>query len=214
MGQVGYRAWLFTIALLVFVSGCFEPETRQLSAPEGVLRIGLTNPIYHVKLHSQGDVNFWQVQSLMYESLLRRDPKTGELEPRLAESYRWSADKKSLEFVLRDGLKWSDGQPLSAWDVEFTIRSHGDENFKSMYFGVYDARIKGIRVKDDRKFSIDFQTRSPSNLKAVALNLLIYPRFHFEGSAKAPAKFPPTSGAFMFESFEPGKKLVLLKRFE
>src|SRR4029079_5143670 len=41
-------------------------------------------------------------------------------EYRLAESFELADDLKSITFVLRDGLKWSDGQPLTADDVIFT----------------------------------------------------------------------------------------------
>ena len=35
--------------------------------------------------------------------------------------YQWSADKKSIVFTIRDGVKWSDGQPFTADDVAFTF---------------------------------------------------------------------------------------------
>ncbi len=41
--------------------------------------------------------------------------------PWLATSYSWSKDLKTLTFTIRDGVKWSDGQPLTAADVAFTL---------------------------------------------------------------------------------------------
>ncbi|WP_245505404.1 MULTISPECIES: ABC transporter substrate-binding protein [unclassified Rhizobium] len=40
---------------------------------------------------------------------------------RLARSYRFSDDLKSITYVLRDGVKWSDGQPLTSADVKYTL---------------------------------------------------------------------------------------------
>ncbi|MBZ9793560.1 ABC transporter substrate-binding protein [Rhizobium sp. 3T7] len=40
---------------------------------------------------------------------------------RLATSYRFSDDLKSITYVLRDGVKWSDGQPLTSADVKYTL---------------------------------------------------------------------------------------------
>lgn len=40
---------------------------------------------------------------------------------RLATSYKFSEDLKSITYVLRDGLKWSDGQPLTSADVRYTL---------------------------------------------------------------------------------------------
>jgi peptide/nickel transport system substrate-binding protein len=41
--------------------------------------------------------------------------------PMLATYYRWSADLKTLTFTIRQGVRWSDGQPLTADDVLFSI---------------------------------------------------------------------------------------------
>lgn len=55
-----------------------------------------------------------------YEGLITENPETAEVEPALAESWEISEDKKRITFTLRDGLKWSDGQPLTADDVVFS----------------------------------------------------------------------------------------------
>ncbi len=60
------------------------------------------------------------VFGLIYEGLLSENGK-GELEPALAESMpEISEDKKRIVFTLREGLKWSDGEPLTVDDVVFT----------------------------------------------------------------------------------------------
>ena len=40
--------------------------------------------------------------------------------PWLATSYTWGAGGKSITFAIRQGVKWSDGQPITAADVVFT----------------------------------------------------------------------------------------------
>lgn len=40
---------------------------------------------------------------------------------RLATSYKFSDDLKSITYVLRDGVKWSDGEPLTSADVKYTL---------------------------------------------------------------------------------------------
>jgi peptide/nickel transport system substrate-binding protein len=44
----------------------------------------------------------------------------GKIEPELAESWEFSDDNQRVVFTLREGLKWSDGEPLTADDVVFT----------------------------------------------------------------------------------------------
>jgi peptide/nickel transport system substrate-binding protein len=60
------------------------------------------------------------VFGLIYEGLTGENGQTGEIEPALAESWEFAPDKKRIVFTMREGLKWSDGQPLTADDVIFT----------------------------------------------------------------------------------------------
>jgi peptide/nickel transport system substrate-binding protein len=57
---------------------------------------------------------------IQFESLVDYDPWTGKPIPRLAKSFAVSKDGLTVTFVLRKGLKWSDGFPLNADDVVFT----------------------------------------------------------------------------------------------
>jgi peptide/nickel transport system substrate-binding protein len=47
--------------------------------------------------------------------------KNGATSPMLASSFTWSPNKDSIVFTIRDGVKWSDGKPLTAEDVAFTF---------------------------------------------------------------------------------------------
>lgn len=61
--------------------------------------------------------------SLIYNGLLAENfAHDGKLEPALAESWTISEDKTRIIFTLRNGLKWSDGKPLTADDVVFTFQ--------------------------------------------------------------------------------------------
>jgi peptide/nickel transport system substrate-binding protein len=53
-------------------------------------------------------------------ALLRLDEKTLEYIPNMAESYTISEDGLTFTFKLRQGLKWSDGQPLTAQDYKWS----------------------------------------------------------------------------------------------
>ncbi len=63
---------------------------------------------------------FPNIFSLTYEGLTNQNPITGEIEPNLAESWQTTDDELGFIFTLRDGLKWSDGEPLTVDDVIFT----------------------------------------------------------------------------------------------
>jgi len=63
------------------------------------------------------------VTSRVYASLLSVDPKTGEPRPNLADKFDFSSDGKTLTFELRDGLKFSDGSPLTGDDFKFSVEA-------------------------------------------------------------------------------------------
>jgi peptide/nickel transport system substrate-binding protein len=56
----------------------------------------------------------------LYETLFLYDPLTDEFEPWLAESGDW-VDDVTYEVTLREGLTWSDGKPITAEDVVYTV---------------------------------------------------------------------------------------------
>lgn len=61
------------------------------------------------------------VQQSIYESLLIFNPAKGDTVPWLATEWKAADDGKSITFTLRDGVKWSDGQPFVAEDVAYTF---------------------------------------------------------------------------------------------
>jgi peptide/nickel transport system substrate-binding protein len=57
---------------------------------------------------------------LVYETPFIYDPLTNEYIPWLAESGQWTGDT-TYEMKIREGITWSDGEPLTAADVKFTF---------------------------------------------------------------------------------------------
>jgi peptide/nickel transport system substrate-binding protein len=86
-----------------------EP-TEEIGQYGGTVRIIHTNP-----------QNFEDGVNIMgKESILTFDPKDGAtILPNLAKSWIFSKDGKTLILELRKGIKWSDGQPFTADDIEF-----------------------------------------------------------------------------------------------
>ncbi|MDZ8241234.1 MAG: ABC transporter substrate-binding protein [Nostoc sp. ChiQUE01a] len=62
----------------------------------------------------------YSVFGFIYDSLINENPITTKLEPGLAESWEVSEDAQRVVITLREGLKWSDGKPMTADDVVFT----------------------------------------------------------------------------------------------
>ncbi len=61
--------------------------------------------------------------NLMFRSLFTTDSHLNEVNPDLAESYEVSDDGLTYTINLKDGLKWSDGESLTADDVIFSVET-------------------------------------------------------------------------------------------
>lgn len=62
-------------------------------------------------------------KTLMFRSVLVATPDLNDVKPDLAESYTVSDDKLTYSFVMREGLKWHDGEPLTADDVKWSVEA-------------------------------------------------------------------------------------------
>lgn len=85
----------------------------------------------------------------MYEPLVVFNRlKSNEPIFRLAESFELADDLKSITFTLRDGLKWSDGEALTADDVIFTYDYI--KKFPALDFISVSAQLASVEKVDDR----------------------------------------------------------------
>ncbi|MEM3846536.1 MAG: ABC transporter substrate-binding protein, partial [Candidatus Parvarchaeota archaeon] len=58
---------------------------------------------------------------VMYGTLFLVQPYTGAMTPFFGTNYAWSDNNLKLTITIRQGIKWSDGQPFTAQDVAFTF---------------------------------------------------------------------------------------------
>ncbi|NGO00259.1 ABC transporter substrate-binding protein [Grimontia sp. S25] len=87
---------------------------------------------------------------IMFEPLMVFNNMTGETDFRLAESADYSDDLKTITVKMREGLKWSDGSPLSAEDVAFSfVLAKDNPAFDSK--GIWSGgNLQSVEATDDR----------------------------------------------------------------
>lgn len=79
-------------------------------------------------------------QGMIYDKLFEVDDVTGEYTSRVLESYEWT-DDKTLVMTLKDGITFSDGNPMTMEDVLFSIHNYidqGESTDKYQYFQYID----------------------------------------------------------------------------
>lgn len=116
-----WRHWL-TVMLVVLSAIAFSScrladyKTQAAQIPRLVVSTLSDPKTFNYALSSESP----NVFSYIYEGLITENGLTGAIEPALAESWLISEDKQRIVFTLREGLKWSDGEPLTVDDVVFT----------------------------------------------------------------------------------------------
>ena len=160
----------------------------------------------------------------LFLPLCRFDFAKQEVKPGLAESWTVETDQKTWTFKLRKGLRWSDGEPLTADDVAFTFQAMYDTNSVNPLADSQKVKGKPFTVTELDDLTVQIVTPeiySPF-LESCAANVPIIPK-HKLAKALAERKFdsaygintPTTdlvgSGPFKLKVYKPGE-LALLER--
>lgn len=114
-----------------------------------------------------------------HDTLLDRDPETGELCGMLAESWQLDPDGLGCTFTLREGVRFSDGAPLTMDDVVFGYRLHEAGHLPEGFVGAAYARTSGIEVLDERRLHMDFEDRHFAVLASVGESWIVGQRRFF-----------------------------------
>src|SRR5689334_20664408 len=86
--------------------------------------------------HLQWDTDSYSVYRNIFDNLLTRD-KNGEIVPMIATAWKY-VDDKTIDFDIREGVKFHDGTPLTADDVVFSIKRIIDPKFRSPQLSQFD----------------------------------------------------------------------------
>lgn len=121
----------------------------------------------------------------IWDTLLYRSSKSGEIEPHLAESFRY-LDDTTIEFRLRQGVHFHDGSALTADDVVATV-NYINSNTTALPLKF----LAGAEKVDDYTVRVHTIGIFPPVLEFVASMLPIYPANYYaevgpEGMSRAP----------------------------
>jgi peptide/nickel transport system substrate-binding protein len=124
-------------------------------------------------------------EPLYYVNSLKNNAET----PMLAQSYQWSADKKSLSLTIRDGVKWNDGRPMTADDVAFTFNLL-KKNPGLDIDALWSSALKSVTASGN-KVDVEFNAPASTYFYYVAAHTPIVPEHIWStgDAAKDPVKF-------------------------
>jgi peptide/nickel transport system substrate-binding protein len=210
---------------LVFVLSCLaapaealeelrQPKDRvfgdwlvtQLSAEPSTL-----NPITATDAYASA------VDGYIYETLLRRDPKSLEFVPSLAESWEISADHLMYTFHLKKNIKWSDGHPFTAKDIVFSFNRIMDPKVDAAHLRNYYQDIERLEMLDD--YTVRYRYKMPY-FRALTIcgEISVVPAHLFkegENFNQHPiGRMPVGTGPYKLLRWDTGKEIVLVRNEE
>jgi peptide/nickel transport system substrate-binding protein len=160
------------------------------------------------------------IAHLLHARLVRVDRVTGDLQPWVAERWTESADDRSFTLTLRDGVKWSDGQPFTAADVVFSFSAVYDPRLASSLRSSMLVQGKPLEISapDARTVVVTFPAPFGPGLRILD-NLVIFPRHKLQaalrsgsmGDAWGPSADPADIvglGPFRLVSYTPAERIV------
>jgi peptide/nickel transport system substrate-binding protein len=163
-----------------------------------------------------------EVLSLLLQArLVRINRSTFELEPWLAERWESSADGRTHTIHLRPGLTWSDGMPLTAEDVLFSLRAVYDPKVESVLADSLSAGGQPLRAAAPDPQTVVFTYPAPSGQGVRLLDgLPILPKHTLEAALAAGTfasayntSTPPAevvgAGPFVLREYQPGQRVVM-----
>jgi peptide/nickel transport system substrate-binding protein len=142
---------LLVLMLLVAV-----PSGPAAAAPEGTLTWGL-----HVTLaarwldpsDTEAFINPFMVLYAIHDALVKPMP-AGDNTPSLAESWSASKDGLTYEFILRKGVKFHNGDPVTAEDVKFSF-----DRYRGAAAKLLKDRVREVQIVDPGR--VRFHLKEP-----------------------------------------------------
>ena len=181
------------------------------AAPEGTMTWGV-----HITLASrwldpaetEGIITPFMVLYGLHDALVKPMP-AGQQTPSLAESWTQSKDGLTYEFVIRKGVKFHNGEPVTATDVKFSF-----ERYRGAGAKLLKERVREIQLVDAGRVRFVLKEPWPDFMTFYGTSATgsgwIVPKAYVEkvgddGYKKAPIG----AGPYRFVSFNPGVELVM-----
>ncbi|GMA38400.1 ABC transporter substrate-binding protein [Mobilicoccus caccae] len=157
------------------LAGC---GTSAAPARGEVFRIGTTSGIDSMNPFVGINEEGYSAWMHMYPSLLQYDTSKPDLpyRPSLAESWKLADDGLSLRFTIREGARWSDGEPLDATDAAWSLNVFREFHETAAAGWSVGSTIESVTAPDARTLVLRFTERSALSLYDVATTPLLPPQ--------------------------------------
>jgi peptide/nickel transport system substrate-binding protein len=199
------------VVVILALAMVLAVRAAALGAPEGTMTWGV-----HITLASrwmdpaetEGIITPFMVLYGLHDALVKPMP-AGINTPSLAETWMQSKDGLTYEFVIRKGVKFHNGEPVTAADVKFSF-----ERYKGAGAKLLKERVREVQIVDAGRVRFHLKEPWPDFMTFYGTSATgagwIVPKAYVEkvgddGFKKAPIG----AGPYKFVSFNPGVELVM-----
>jgi len=199
---------VLSVVLVLLLAGLVPPA---LAAPEGTMTWGVHITIASRWLdpaETEGIITPFMVLYALHDALVKPMP-AGINTPSLAESFTQSKDGLTYEFVIRKGVRFHNGDPVTAADVKFSF-----ERYKGAGAKLLKERVREVQIVDPGRVRFHLKEPWPDFMTFYGTSATgagwIVPKAYVEKVGDDGFKRAPIgAGPYKFVSFNPGVELVM-----
>jgi oligopeptide transport system substrate-binding protein len=210
-------------SLLVLLFGCAPSSSGGPTADEPYLRLADQDDIPTLDPARGYDTASWQFEEMLFNTLVDYDAD-GHLVPELATAWEISDDRRIYTFHLRSDVRFTNGRPVEAADVRFSLeralspqtRSQGAEFFRGILGAdacqEQSCQVAGIETPDPHVLRIRLQEFDPLFLHKLAMPFAAaVPQEEVARWGEDFARHPVGSGPFKLQEWAPGQRLLFVR---
>ncbi len=188
----------------------FAVAAPAAAAPEGQLTWGVhisLAPTWFDPAETQGLITPFMILYAIHDAMAKAMPGNTTA-PSLAESWQISPDGRVYDFMLRKGVKFHNGDPLTSEDVKFSFDRYRGANAKQLKDRVAAVETPGplhvrFRLKNPWPDFMTFYTA------ASGAGWIVPKKYVEKVGDEGYKKAPVGAGPYKFVSFSPGVELVM-----
>jgi peptide/nickel transport system substrate-binding protein len=195
---------LVSIAALACALGAATPA--QADKASGTLRLAAAQPVQAISYYYDPSPDTVFESEAVYDGLVSYDVTHGEVQPLLAKAWR-HIDPQTLEFDIRDDVKWQDGTKFSAADVAYTLKWLSDPATVLRFKGNWNWIDRVEQIGDD-KIRVHAAKPTPYDLTRFAYVTTMLPQ-HQAGTPQEKGFHPIGTGPYRATQINDAKGIIL-----
>ncbi|MBQ1194356.1 MAG: ABC transporter substrate-binding protein [Lachnospiraceae bacterium] len=194
---------LLSALFCTILGGCSDDSGNEVSEGKDSIVVGIQQDLDSLDPHLATAAGTKEVLFNIFEGLVKID-ENGELVPAVASGYKISSDGSSYTFTLREGVKFHNGEEVTAEDVKYSIeRNAGLLEGTELIIAAFDI-IESVNIVDSS--TVEVVLSEPDTELISYMTVAIIPEDYADTATK-----PVGTGPFKFVSYTPAESFIVEK---